>query len=79
MINKFEDLKKNECLPKTKTELALKYNSETTPKNAVRILRRWIKKYPNLSSDLKQANYNQRSHLVTPNQVRIIYKHLGDP
>jgi len=53
-MNEFEDLKKNKCLPKTKTELALKYNSETTPKNAVRILRRWIKKYPNLSSDLKQ-------------------------
>ena len=78
-MNKFEDLKENESLPKTKAELALRYNPKTTPKNAVQILRRWIEKHPNLSSDLKQANYNQRGHLVTPCQVRIIYKYLGNP
>jgi len=33
----------------------------------------------NKFEDLKQANYNRRSHLVTPCQVWIIYKHLGDP
>ena len=78
-MNEIKDSKKKDCLPKTKTELALQYNSETTPKNAVRILRTWIQKYPGLVSDLEDANYNPCNHLMTPRQVRIVYKHLGDP
>lgn len=78
-MDKETDLKKDDCLPNTKVELALKYNSKTSTDNAVRILRTWIQKNPELVSELRKTNYNSKNKLITPNQVRIIYKYLGEP
>jgi hypothetical protein len=63
----------------SKTELALRYNPQTTAKNAVRILRVWIHKNPKLVEELRSANYEETCHLLTPVQIRTIYRHLGVP
>jgi len=63
----------------TKKELALKYHPNMSPENATRILRRWISQDIQLLSELVKVNYRKNNHLLTPNQVRVIYKFLGIP
>jgi len=67
------------CISLSKSELAIRYNPNTTSHNAVRILRKWILHNLELMAELKKANYDYHNHLLTPLQIRIIFKYLGEP
>ncbi len=60
-------------------ELALLYNPGITPNAANRRLRKWITKNRLLYEELQQAGWEHRSYLLTPRQVEIIVKYLGEP
>jgi len=42
-------------------------------------LRKWINSRPDLMSELEKTGYQITNKLFSPLQVRIIFKHLGDP
>lgn len=65
----------NENLVKryTKSELASLYN------RPVNTLMRWINKDYELTEALRQTGYNRFQKEFKKEQVRIIFKHLGEP
>lgn len=63
----------------SKMELALWYCSNTSPGTAFRRLRRLIHQDPDLMNDLQALHYRKHSHILTPMQVTVIIRHLGEP
>ena len=57
----------------TKSELALLYN------RPVNTLMRWINTDEDLIQELKRTGYNRFQKELKKEQVRIIFKHLGEP
>ena len=75
-----ENLWHSEVSGCSKGELAQAYFPRTIdPKNALRNLARWIDMNPELVKQLKESGYQRRQRLLTPRQVSIIYKFLGEP
>lgn len=62
-----------------KTEIALLYFPDRTPKVAVRHLMRWISQCPPLVHDLEAAGYRTNQKAFTCRQQMLIYHHLGEP
>jgi hypothetical protein len=63
----------------TKSELAGMYNPGLSSESARRILRQWMKLNRSLMSELKSHGYSDRIHFLTPAQVSVIVRHLGEP
>ena len=63
----------------TKSEVALLYNPNVSPKSAVRTLNRWIEGNAALKTELVNAGYKRGKRIFTPKQIRIIYKYLDEP
>lgn len=66
--------------PYSKRELAILYfpctkNVESAVKNLHNLMRR----NPDLMNELAEARYHPRCRMLTPLQVRIIVRYLGEP
>ena len=66
--------------PYSKRELAMLYFPSTKNGNsAVKNLHNLMCRNPDLMKDLAKARYQSRCRILTPLQVRIIVRHLGEP
>lgn len=65
--------------PYTKSQLAQMYFPELSNVAARRRLARWIARCQPLCDKLADANYDKNSRWFTPNQVRCIVEHFGEP
>ncbi len=63
----------------SKSELALRYNPMQEINTATRTLRRWIQTCVPLHEALKNTGYSGAQKLLTPLQVQLIVKYLGEP
>ncbi len=62
-----------------RTELALVYSPDLTPKGALARLNRWIRHYPGLEEQLKATGFRWSQRSFTPTQVGYIIEALGEP
>ena len=62
-----------------KGELAQLYCPNITTAAARKKLNLWIKLYPNLKDNLRQAGYSDATRSYTPAQVKLIVEALGEP
>ncbi|MCR5314005.1 MAG: DUF4248 domain-containing protein [Bacteroidaceae bacterium] len=63
----------------SKSELAMQYAPELTPKAAVNRLMSWLQRDEQTMNALRNAGYTPRQHVFTSRQVQIIYGFLGEP
>lgn len=63
----------------TKQELAQLYAPDLTPHAAVNRLTRWIAYNPKLSDALLRTGYRKTLRRLSPRQVELIVRHLGEP
>ena len=77
---------KTETTPKAETEsrtriqaLAGLYLPHIQSASARRTLRSWIAKNTALQAALAQTGYSEKAILLTPAQVRLFFKFLGEP
>ena len=61
-----------------RTELALLYNPQLSPKAAWKKLKNWIDLCKPLSDELRQLGYTGRQRIFTPRQVSRIVYYLGE-
>lgn len=62
-----------------KTELAQLYMPNSEPRCACKILQRWFNINPELTEELNRAGYKKHQKILTPRQVKIIIKYIGEP
>lgn len=74
-----EDEKKFIVRAYTKSELAAMYNPMLTIESACQQLRRWIRYNKKLHDELCELGYSGNTHLLTPLQVKVIVKYIGEP
>lgn len=60
-------------------ELAQLYFPSITKKSASAQLRKWVESDNSLRIELSQAGYRFTQRVLTPRQVEIIFRKLGDP
>jgi len=60
-------------------EIALLYNPDVSPMNAVKRLSSWVARNPRLEKDLKDAGWSKGARFLTPLQVKALILHLGEP
>ena len=65
--------------PESKAQLAALYAPCLSERGALKRLQAWIDFNPRLARALERAGFRKRQKLLTPRQVDIIYKYLGDP
>ena len=65
--------------PLEKSALAALYFPRLAPHQASNRLRRWIKYCEPLTRELLANGYKPSQRILTPHQVRIIFRHLGEP
>ena len=63
----------------SKKELATLYMPEATIHAARKQLSLWIRHNKDLQNELKAAGYQPRKKLLTPRQLEIIFRYLGEP
>lgn len=63
----------------SKSQLAGLYLPHIQPASARRTLRNWIAKNVALQTALAQTGYSEKSILLTPAQVSLFFKFLGEP
>ena len=62
------------------TELAQLYRPHLSPRSAVRTLRNWIRRNPELLQSLAATGFNPDTiRTLTPRQVTLIVSYLGEP
>ncbi|MCD8176725.1 MAG: DUF4248 domain-containing protein [Tannerellaceae bacterium] len=61
------------------TELALRYNPNMSIKSARRILREWVNINIPLQHELSQTGYTHNLRILSPFQVSLFFKYLGEP
>ena len=61
-----------------RTELALLYNPQLSPKSAWQKLQHWIDVCQPLKEELRQLGYTGRQCIFTPRQVSRIVHYLGE-
>nr|WP_321335129.1 DUF4248 domain-containing protein [uncultured Bacteroides sp.] len=73
----------NELLPRygamTHNELAELYLPHLQPATARRTLHRWIARNSALCAELAATGYSIRTSLLTPAQVALVIRYLGEP
>lgn len=63
-----------------RTELALLYSPDITPKAAWKKLQQWISYHPQLPLTLRRLGYDaRRQRIFTPAQVEAIVEAIGEP
>lgn len=71
----------NAALPRiqaySKSQLATLYLPHIQPASARRTLRSWIAKNTALQNELARTGYSEKAILLTPAQVRLIFRFLG--
>lgn len=65
--------------PESKAQLAALYAPCLSERGALKRLQAWIDFNPRLARALERAGFRKRQKLLTPRQVDIIYRHLGEP
>ena len=63
----------------SKKELSYQYAPELTERGARKRLRAWLQYNPRLVRALERAGYRPQQRLLTPRQVEIVYRYLGEP
>ncbi len=63
----------------TKRELSQLYFPDSSPRQSVQRLSRWISTCAPLAAELKASGYTPKQHHFLANQVRILVKHMGEP
>ena len=73
----------NATLPRiqaySKSQLATLYLPHIQPASARRTLRSWIAKNTALQNELARTGYSEKAILLTPAQVGLIFRFLGEP
>ena len=62
-----------------KADLALLYNPGMCPREALRTLTRWILRNERLCTELLNLGYRKTCKILTPLEVGVITRHLGEP
>ena len=73
---------RRKCNPAPHTgiqQLATLYLPHIQPASARRTLRSWIAKNTALQNELARTGYSDKAILLTPAQVRLIFRFLGEP
>ena len=65
--------------PESKAQLAALYAPCLSERGALKRLQACIDFNPRLARALERAGFRKRQKLLTPRQVDIIYKYLGEP
>jgi len=65
--------------PESKAQLAALYAPCLSERGALKRLQAWIDFNPCLARALERAGFRKRQKLLTPRQVDIIYRYLGEP
>ena len=82
-VSKDNESKNHETLPRiqaySKSQLATLYLPHIQPASARRTLRSWIAKNTALQNELARTGYSDKAILLTPAQVRLIFRFLGEP
>lgn len=60
-------------------ELATLYNPHVTPQSAAKSLSHWVKKNPDLSDALSRTGWRPGLRSLTPLQVELCIRFLGEP
>jgi hypothetical protein len=60
-------------------ELALLYFPNSTKKSATTQLRRWIRRNVELHRTLNQLGFAERQRILTPRQVEVVIRFMGEP
>ena len=63
----------------SKGELAAQYMPHVTIAAARRTLRTWVQKNKELKAALAATGYSDKTVLLTPAQVQLHYRYLGEP
>ncbi|WP_165154749.1 DUF4248 domain-containing protein [Parabacteroides sp. ZJ-118] len=66
-------------LPLRKSELAARYFPELASHQACNRLRRWIVRCAELHDRLRETGYRPEQRILTPRQVGLIARYLGEP
>ena len=72
-------MKEVKIRPYSKQELGMLYNPGITPRSAQQLLRRWIRRCPELCKALEATYYKPNQKILTSKQVALIFKYLGTP
>ena len=62
-----------------KKELAMLYFPQSAPQVAMRRLKRWINKCPELSKAMDDCLLDRRARFFTKKQVELIFEYLDEP
>ena len=60
-------------------ELAILYSPELIPRSAVKRLSRWVAFNPKLEQELIETGWYKGKKVLTPGQVAILFRYLGEP
>ena len=63
----------------SKKELSFLYAPELTERGARKRLSAWLQYNPKLIRALERTGYKKQQRLLTPRQVEIVYRYLGEP
>ena len=63
----------------SKSELAQQYLPKSSEAAARRTLRAWVNKNSDLKAALVASGYNDKTVILTPAQVELHYRYLGEP
>lgn len=62
-----------------KAELAMLYNPQMCPREALRTLTRWMARNGELYKELLAIGYRKTCKIFTPKEVAVITHYLGEP
>ncbi|BEG98036.1 DUF4248 domain-containing protein [Bacteroides sedimenti] len=62
-----------------KSELAMLYNPHMSVREALRTLTRWMMRNESLYRELEEMGYRKNCKILTPREVEVITRYLGEP
>ncbi|BEG99198.1 DUF4248 domain-containing protein [Bacteroides sedimenti] len=62
-----------------KSDLAMLYNPHMSVREALRLLTRWMRRNEGLWCELQELGYRKSCKILTPREVEVITRHLGEP
>lgn len=60
-------------------ELALLYGEGLTPESSTKRLSKWVQINPSLTDELERCGWKKGKKILTPIQVQVIVRFLGEP
>ena len=64
---------------KTTEEEALLYGEGLTPESSTKRLSKWVQVNPSLTDELERCGWKKGKKILTPIQVQVIVRFLGEP